>query len=78
MLKKFGRFTADKCCVNGLRKPGLWLRFCAACGRNLWQLFAVSTLLLFGYLLWRPGAYLLIVLFLQTLSLIMWLQCRRF
>lgn len=79
MLKRFGNGPACKGnCLNGLKKPGLWLRFCARCGRGLWRLFAASTLLLFGYLLWCPGAYLLVVLFLQVLGLMVWLQNWRF
>lgn len=80
MLKKFSGMCADKsgCCFRGLKKPNLWLRFCARCGRGLWHLFAFSTLLLFGYVLWQPCAYLLVVLFLQVVGLMVCLQVRPF
>lgn len=82
MLKKFSsNFSCKKpdcgggC--GGLKRPGLWARLCFRCGRSLWQLFALSTLLLFGYVMWKPGAYLLAVLFLQVLGLMVWLQSSR-
>ncbi len=82
MLKKFSsNFTCKKpdcgggC--GGLKRPGLWARLCFRCHRSLWQLFGLSTLLLFGYVMWKPGAYLLVVLFLQVLGLMVWLQSSR-
>lgn len=81
MLKKFSsNFSCKKpdcgpC--GGLKKPGLWVRLCFRCSRSLWQLFALSTLLLFGFVMWQPCAYLLAVLFLQVLGLMVWLQSSR-
>lgn len=70
MLRKFG-FGA-----RGPRplRPGLWLRFCVCCGGRLWQMFALSSLLLFGYILCCPKPYLLIICFIQVIALMVWLQ----
>ena len=81
MLKKFSsNFSCKKPdCGNcgGLKRPGLWARLCFRCSRSLWQLFGLSTLLLFGYVMWQPCAYLLAGLFLQVLGLMVWLQSSR-
>lgn len=80
MLKKFapgrGVFPGRGCCPREMR-PGLWMRLCGHMRLSLWNLFALSSLMLFGYLLWSPGCYLLIVLFLQVLGLLIWLQNSR-
>ena len=77
MLKKFGGgrnfFPGRGGCPREVR-PGVWMRLCRCLRFSLWNLFALSSLLLFGFLLWSPGCYLLIVLFLQVLGLLVWLQ----
>ncbi len=82
MLKNFSAKFAAKRPVcgsgGGMRRPGLWVGLCRKLVCSLWQLFALAALLLFVYILRQPGAYLLIVLFLQVLGLMIWLQSRRF
>jgi hypothetical protein len=78
MLKKFSFKKPNFGGVGGIKCPGLWQRFCCRMYRCLWQMFALSALLLFGFLLWNPNCYLMIVLFLQVLGLIIWLQVTRF
>lgn len=72
MLKKFG--CGGGVCGPRLKKPGLWMRFCLSVGGRLWQMFALATLLLFGFILWKPCVYLLLVCFLQVVGLMVWLQ----
>ncbi|MBQ2888288.1 MAG: hypothetical protein IJE29_05145 [Firmicutes bacterium] len=62
----------------GIKRVGCWQRLCLRMAGLLWQMFAFSTLLLFGFVLWQPCKYLLIVLFWQVLALMVWLQTRRF
>lgn len=80
MLKKFGPGVEFFPGRGGCRREGrpcFWRRLCFRMRLSLWNLFALSALLLFGYLLWSPGCYLLIVLFLQVLGLLIWLQNSR-
>lgn len=80
MLKKFapgGQFFCGGCEGKCDIRPGIWWRVCHRLRFSLWGLFALSSLLLFGYILWRPHCYLLIVLFLQVVGLLVWQQERR-
>ncbi len=76
MLKKFSNNFANSFSNNlasslssspkgsPLRRAYCWL----AC--RVWLMFALAGLLLFGYVLAKPGWYLMLILFIQTVALI--------
>lgn len=73
MLKKFSSNGLNIGNMNGLRKPGFCQRYCCKLKAGIWYVFALATFMLFAYLLWAPGWYLMLVLFLQVLGLLLWL-----
>lgn len=72
MLKKFSNNFANNFTnnlnsaggVNPLSRLYCWLRC------RVWLLFALAGLLLFGFVLARPGWYLMLTLFIQVVALI--------
>ena len=78
MLKKFsslrnGISGLSGSSTNGLRKPNFCQRYCCKLKASIWYIFALAAFMLFAYLLWKPGCYLMLVLFLQVLGLLLFL-----
>lgn len=76
MLKKFSNNFANSFSnnlANSLSSSPKGNPLCRAycwLARRVWLAYALAGLLLFGYVLAKPGWYLMLVLFIQTVALI--------
>ncbi|MCX4266343.1 MAG: hypothetical protein OSJ64_06010 [Firmicutes bacterium] len=72
MLKKFSN-GLNNGNFNCIRRPNFYQRCCCRLRASVLYIFSLSAFMLFAYLLWAPGWYLMLVLFLQVLGLLLWL-----